>query len=480
MQPVLTVDDIRKLDAECIRQGIPASTLMETAAANVIKQSRLLDHATRVVVACGNGNNGGDGYAIARMLSDSKDVVIVGIPQRDAMSPETAANYDAVVQMGLPITSPEHLPSIDADVIVDALVGVGGSAELREPVASWAEIINAHDALVVAVDVPTGLDAASGACHPHAIRATETITMEAWKPGMLGANGRRLCGHVGIASIGAPDGMTMTWASEYVLESDDIRWMLPERALNSHKYTYGHVVVVAGSSSMRGAACLASEAALRAGAGLVTLVTDAVHPLLPREVMTAGFDQLHTLARRASVVLLGPGFGTEPSRIAILRELLEAFPSTPAVVDADGLRALESLSRSLHNVIVTPHPGEFARLLELRGLDVMPADVPSSAVTAAQMLSCIVHLKCIPPTTTNGMRTYYSTSGNPALAKAGSGDVLSGIIAAFVAQRLPLLDAAALGAFVHGLAADRLARSKAKESITAGDIIRELGSTLDS
>lgn len=458
-------------------QSIASSVLMETASRNAIAMCPLFEHPTSILIACGNGNNGGDGYAMARMLSERHSVVVAAMPNAQAMSNETHANYLRVIDGNIPIIHPDLIAQADVSIIVDALIGIGGNSDLRTPVDQWTCAINSHKAQVVAVDVPSGLDATTGQAHACAVSATYTMTMEALKPGLLGSNGRRLCGRIIPVSIGAPDGMASAASSTFVLEAKDVRRILPTRVPRSHKYMYGHVMVLAGSQAMRGAAALAAEAALRVGAGLVTLVSDAIHPLLPREVMTASLDMAESVARRASVIVAGPGWGREEERLHLLAKTICAVPETPVVLDADGIRALPLFKGKRSSMIITPHEGEFQWLCN--ALNITPTDgqIPT-AQQAAKALECTIHLKTIPPTSTDGKQTFLCTTGNPGLATAGSGDVLSGIIGGLLAQGVPQLQAAALGAMIHGAAADKIVGHCAHESLIAGDLLCELGTVL--
>lgn len=482
MIPVFTTAQSKALDAACVAGGIPAEFLMETAASNAIAACDVFAVGRSVLVVCGNGNNGGDGYAMARMLKPSHSVLIAANPQPENMSHETLQNYRRAVDLGIPIVSPDTIGSVHANIIIDALIGVGGSAELRGSVGEYTERINLHPATVVSVDVPTGLDATSGEADPHAVCADHTVTMVGYKMGMLGANGRRLCGRVHVASIGEPTGLAGKMAKGWVLDNSDIRRLLPRRKPDSYKHAMGHVLAIAGSTGMSGAAALAAEAALRAGAGLVTVATDSVHPLLPREVMTVGLHELDAQLSSGlsgiAVVLGGPGFGQILNRLEILTKVVNAVPQKPVVLDADGLRIVPHLTRPLQNVVLTPHPGEFARLQQQLGFSQILPATAEAAEEVSDRIGCVIHLKSIPPTTTDGRQTFYCTRGNPGLATAGTGDVLAGIIAGCIAQGVPPLNAAALGAFIHGSAADLATASVAEESLIAGDLFETIGRAL--
>ncbi len=444
---------------------------METASGNAAQACAWIPDGATVLVVCGNGNNGGDGYVLARLLHRRCAVTIAAVPDVARMSTATHANFLAATSLGIPVIQPGGHTLPTPDVVIDAIIGVGGGSDLRDPVPEWTRWVNSLTTTVVAIDVPTGLDSLTGEAHPDAIRATRTITMVGYKPGMLMPNGRRLCGEITVVGIGAPGELVSLHASAWAIEASDVRGWLPPRDPGVHKYRLGHVVVIAGSAGMRGAAALASEAALRIGAGVCTLVTDHVHPLLPREVMTAPLSHAHQVAERASVLIMGPGFGADPSRLQILVDVLQHFPDTPTVLDADGLRILHRLQSPLPKLVITPHPGEFQRVVEQMAL-------PVDAATVARSLGCVVHLKSVPPVTTDGETTWLCTSGNAALATAGTGDVLSGMIGGLLAQGIQPAKAAALGAYIHGRCADEFVRKHAQETLLAGDLIRELSTVL--
>ncbi len=456
---------------------------METAAQAAVHECTWIPDESSVLVVCGNGNNGGDGYVVARELARRCNIVIGAVPNLGAMSAATKVNFQRVLDLGIPITDPLTALSHNYDVVVDAILGVGGSASVREPQASWIRAINALHTKVVSIDVPTGLDPLSGEAHPDAVKAFLTITMEGYKPGLLTGTGKSLCGRIVVVPIGAPTEVTDQKAFASVIEQSDVRRLLPPRRHDSHKYSYGHVLVVAGSPGMRGAAALTAEAALRCGAGLVTLASDDIHPLLPREVMTVPLSKAHSIAERCTVIVAGPGLGTDSSRLTILTHLLSTHPDIPTVVDADALRILGDLRNTLQHMVITPHLGEFKRLLEQCGLPPCePVNIMESvqcAVHLSRFLNCTVHLKTVPAITTNGNEMFICSTGTPALATAGTGDVLSGIIGGLLAQHVRgTPTAAALGAYVHGMAAEVALQTKAPEYLLAGDIIRELGSVL--
>lgn len=472
MKFLLTRDNIAELDRACNdRAGISPDVLMENAgraAANIMQT--LFPSATglRILIACGNGNNGGDGLVIARHLRDIHDIVVL-------------RNDDT-----------EWNDLVDAfDVVVDAIIGVGGGADLRPPIAEHVAILNGLRGIHIAIDVPTGLDATTGEAHIHAFHAHATITMAASKPGFYRNQGPSRVGTVYIADIGAPADLVKEFSKHFIHTPTDIRTLLPARARNTSKFDFGRVLVVGGSRGMRGAPALAAHAALVAGAGLVELAAPVLHPLIPREVMThvlqisaGGFigrdamSSIHDVVTKASVLAVGPGMGADEEATHAVAEMVNKLDvKKPVVIDADGLRMLPLLSRPMQSVVLTPHLGEFARML---GKDVasIRQSIVEEAMEFARAHGCVIHVKDVPSITTNGEQVVYTVNGNPGMATAGSGDVLTGFIAGLCAQHVDVFRAASLGAYLHARAGDHYAATQAMETLTATDIIRSLGSVI--
>lgn len=490
MKPVLDPASVRALDAACIAEaGLSAAGLMEQAARSASKIVKTLlrpDRRSRILIACGAGNNGGDGYAMAWMLADIADVTVIAMETSLHTTTETRLNRDKAAACS-PIRSMHDVDTIADerwDVVIDALIGVGGSGNLRDPLRHVVDVLNGIHALKVAVDVPTGLDALTGSYDGTVFHAHHTITMAALKPGLLRGRGRRICGVLHHADIGAPDDLLWRYVRGFVLEGCDIRNLLPRREDETSKFDYGRVLVIAGSTAMSGAGSLCAHAAIASGAGLVELATPSVHPHTPREVIThvmpttdtgtiapSAKEALHALAERATVVAIGPGLGTHVDTISMMADLVNGLPAAkPVVIDADGLRIVPLLTRPMGNVILTPHLGEFARLLGEERTSIVDT-VMERAEACARERGCIVHVKDVPSITTDGTTVCYTIDGNAGMSTAGSGDVLTGIIAAMCAQHVRPYMAASLGAFLHATAGDILAASQPMETMMAGDLI---------
>lgn len=490
MQYVLTPQGSRALDQWCIQHGISAADLMAVASSNAAAAVRaLLPAGSPVVVACGGGNNGGDGFAMALDLARDYPVLVLSDADPETMSPEAAVHARRAYSTLDCRSWTEDVQLDQSWAVVDALVGVGGSSMLRDPLPERLRILNSFTGLKIAVDVPTGVDALTGRVHPDAFRADVTITMEGPKSGFFSAPARANVGRIEVVGIGAPLEVVQQTAIAMILECADVPSLLPHRDLRSTKFTRGCVVVVGGSQSMRGAPSMSAEAALRAGAGLSILVTPSVHPLTPREVMTCVVPAspngwMDTSAQpviereleRASAVAVGPGLGKDPDTLAMITEVVNAMdPAVPLVLDADGLRIVPHLRRDMTNVILTPHEGEYQRLLRELGIEDPDLHQPARV---AQTLGCVVHRKGVPSVTTNGRQSVWTVVGNPGMATAGSGDVLTGIMAGLAAQGLPAFRAAALGSFLHASAGDAAARQTSEAFMIAGDLIRALGGVL--
>jgi ADP-dependent NAD(P)H-hydrate dehydratase / NAD(P)H-hydrate epimerase len=525
----LTPAEMRTADRHAVTDlGIPPAILMENAVRSVLDVLRplLAAHCAirdiqrpNVLLLCGAGNNGGDGFALARHLWHSADVRVYRVGELDRMSSETTMNFNAAELHGIRIeyiTTMQDIERLswDADCVIDALVGVGGSSEPRDAVLmvlEWCASLfaktpnQARMPLRIAVDIPTGLDAANGKAHQHTFKADHTITMAALKTGLLLNDAPDVCGRIHTVSIGIPQEYIAEQARVRVLTQDDVRRLLPVRTRRTTKHDFGSVAVIGGTLGMAGAPALTASAALSAGAGLVRLYTPRVHSAVAPEVMThqlpntngALADNAETRSileeaiRINTAFVIGPGLGATAETVSLVRWLLETIPAEkPIVLDADGLRAVSASTfaesgaslRLRANIVLTPNRGECARLManasDGADYDSIPANAHLLTPEWASRLGCTLLIKNVPTVISDGNTTYYNTSGNAGMATAGSGDVLSGIIAALLAQ-LPLLgctslEVVALAAFLHGLAGDVYASRYSMESLTASSLVVSL------
>jgi len=512
MLKLTTAAQMREMDRRTIEDyGVPSLVLMENSAlrvVDVIAERFGPLRGKRVGVVCGKGNNGGDGLAVARHLATrfgaEVEVWLAADPQ--ALTGDAAANFKMAVRFGLNFLASDA-PQVKggAELIVDALLGTGIRGGVTGEYAEVISAMNGAGCPVIAVDVPSGLDADTGKVEGACVRAALTVTFALPKVGLMVYPGAEYVGELVVADIGMP---RQVMAADDVLvsatEFTDVAGWLPRRVngRDSNKGQFGHVTVFAGSAGFVGAPCLTAEAAARAGAGLVTLavpegIQGALMARVSSVVMTRGLAQTAAgtfaqpaveaalaLAARGTAAALGPGLGgpdSEETRLFV-REFVAGCP-VPLVIDADALNCLAlepdrgaSVVRGRPAAtVLTPHPGEMGRLL---GTDTgaVQADRRAAAEQAASDYGCPVLLK--------GARTLIAypdgrlavnTTSNPGMATGGSGDVLSGVIAALLAAKLEAWEAAAAGAFLHGLAGDFAAAGQGGPAgLIATDLINHL------
>ncbi len=500
-------------DAEAMRaidrwaideRGVPSLDLMEHAGIGVARAVEQLAPDGPVTVLCGKGNNGGDGLVAARLLRDAGrevDVLTAGPPEElkgDARENLLRLPGATPVQMSTGVALFGGVDGNDCQrpaAIVDALLGTGFAGEPRGAVAEAIDAANACGAPVVSVDVPSGVDASTGVVCTRAVRAAITVTFHAAKPGLWIHPGKAHAGKVRTLDIGIPRGAP-TAAGIGLIESA-VLGLLPHRAPSSTKFSSGHVLVAGGSRGLTGAPRMAAHAAMRAGAGYVTacvpasaqtiLATCGLPELMTRglpeedgSLTGAGVDVVLEAAQRGGALALGPGLGRGPNAATFARELARRA-GVPTVIDADGLNAhagcLGELSRREAPTILTPHAGELGRLLELSSVEIERERL-RHVRAAAELSRAVVVLKgddtLVADPVGSGV-VAVSMGGSPALATAGTGDVLTGVIAALLAQGLPAFAAAATGVQLHAAAGRVAARTVGSaDGVIASDVIAAL------
>jgi NAD(P)H-hydrate epimerase len=511
---VLTAAEMRAVDARAAREhGLAVELLMERAGAGAVAamEAHFGDlRGYRVAVACGRGHNGGDGLVVARRLAERGAAVEVGVLAPLAeLAGAVAANARALVAAGVtPVerTAPRAIADWLAgkrwDYAVDALLGTGSRGPVQGAFAEAVAALNqarSRGARVVALDLPTGLDADTGAPGEPCVTADLTVTFAYLKRGHVLYPGRRHAGAVEVVDIGIPPAAAEAEGCRVELLTPRLAAELaPRRPDTAHKGTSGHGLLVGGSVGFTGAVSLAAEAALAAGLGLVyaavpASVNDALEARLTepitfpvaetagRAIAKAALPALLERAARVSALAVGPGLGQDAEAPELVLGLLERV-RLPAVVDADGLNALarvpEWWKRVAGPLVLTPHLGEMARLTGSTPAALEAARIDAALEWAASW-GAIVLLKGAPTVVAapDGRATV-NPSGNPGMASAGMGDVLTGCILAFLAQGLSPYDAARLGAFVHGRAADRLVARRGVALVLAGEVGREIPGTL--
>ena len=472
---------VRELDRIAIQErGIPGYTLMSRAGEAAFQ--RLRQHwpeARRIVIACGGGNNGGDGYVVARLARQAGlevQVLTLADPETLRGDAQTAWRDAGAAEVAI---QPFKVAALNGvDLLVDAILGTG----LERPISgAWREAIeamNAHPADIFALDIPSGLHADTGAILGVAIHAAATITFIGLKQGLFTGQGPACCGEVNFADLDVPsDIYPALHPASWRYAGDDLPTLLPRRSRSAHKGHFGHVLVIGGELGLAGAARMAGEAAARCGAGLISVATRAAHAGLQAavrpELMFHGIEQPDNLAPlldRATVIAIGPGLGRSDWGRVMLHAALAS--DKPLVVDADGLNLLAIEPAFRENWILTPHPGEAARLLKMTPVEV-EADRFAAVEDVALRYGGVAVLKgagSLIASREEG-QVALCTAGNPGMASGGMGDVLTGIIAALVAQGLPLFAAAKAGVDLHGQAGDQAALAGGERGLLATDLL---------
>ena len=489
MDVTITPAEMKALEQDFMDEyGVPGALLMEHAAQGVVEALARRVPGGRVLFLCGPGNNGGDGWAAARLWQarGGRSVVwaLPGSPRGDA-----AMNRALAVQAGLPVVTldecPDALPACDA--VVDALFGTGLSHDIDGTAASLIDLVNRSRVPVVAVDIPSGLDGTTGCVRGTAILAAETVTFHRPKPGLLLRDGASHTGQLTVQPILIPpeygdiDGLR-------VLGPADRKHLIPPRAVDSHKGTFGRCVILAGSPGMAGAAAFCASACVKAGAGLTTILCrESLLPILQTLVPGAMclplpekngclLPEAEEIAADALSIAasacIGPGLGQALDLLPLLRTFSEA--ECPVVWDADALNLLsdhDSLLPLPEHDVITPHPGEAGRLIGSSIPEIL-ADPLAALDSLHDLCGCAVLLKGARTLVTDGITSFVNACASPALAKGGSGDVLAGILTALLARGdHATVEAAALAALIHGLAGIRAAELHGENCVTPQNLI---------
>ncbi len=499
LTPLLDAETMRAVDRWAIDvRGVPSLDLMERAGAGVTRAVERLAPDGPVAVVCGKGNNGGDGLVVARLLREAARsvTVVCAAPPGDfagdaRMNLERLAG-EAPLELGGDRARVEQALA-EARVIVDALLGTGFQGEPRGAVGEAIEAVNAARAPVVSVDIPSGVDASTGVASGAAVRAAVTVTFHAGKPGLWIAPGKAHAGEVETIEIGIPRDAPEDTRIGLILPS--VFDLLPHRGAASTKFISGHVLLAGGSRGLTGAPRMAAEAAMRAGAGYVTaFVPESLQAILatagPPELMTGGLpdedggltadgvQDVLDASRRGGALALGPGLGRSGGAVQFARDLAHEV-KVALVLDADGLNAhagrLSELAARTAPTVLTPHAGELGRLLEVSSEEIERERL-RHARAAAEQAQAVVVLKgddtlIVEPSG----RVAVNPGGSPALATAGTGDVLTGVIVALLAAGLDPFTAAAAGVSLHAEAGRKAARRQGSaEGVVASDVIAAL------
>ncbi|MCL5289772.1 MAG: NAD(P)H-hydrate dehydratase [Bacillota bacterium] len=505
---IATEKEMKEIDRRAMEQfGIPGIVLMENAGLRVVEVIQELFKEVKgkvFSILVGKGNNGGDGLVVARHLHNrGAQVKVLLLADPEEFQGDARVNLTIWQRMGQPLYQVHQVNGINmvkvallnTDMVVDALYGTGFYGSVNEKVSRVIELINASRVPVLAVDIPSGLEADTGRANGPCIRAHHTVTFGLPKIGLVVEPGAGYAGKLHVVDISLPKTLTESKdIARQLLTREMIAPWFKSRQSEAHKGTYGRVLVVAGSRGMTGAARMAAKAALRAGAGLVTLaLPESSQPVAAAaidEAMTRGLPETPagTLALAAlepilaacgsaDVLVTGPGIGSHPETVELIRTLLPKL-TIPVVLDADAINAVAGAADLLAKLqvpaILTPHPGEMGRLLDLPVAEVQENRL-DFARAAAKKWNLVAVLK--------GARTvigapdgslYINPTGNPGMATAGSGDILAGLIAGLLAQGFSPEQAAAAGVYLHGSAGDLAADRLGQPSTIAGDILEFL------
>jgi hydroxyethylthiazole kinase-like uncharacterized protein yjeF len=471
-----TAEQVRYLDQCAIHDAkIPGLDLMRRAGRRVFSETIVRwPETASLTIICGPGNNGGDGYVVATLaLEAGLSVQLVQLGDPGKISGDAALARSAFLDGGGAETPvQELLPA--TGVIVDALLGTGLERPLGNHYLEMVQWINGQSCPVVSVDIPTGLNADTGAVMGGAVQADLTITFVGRKQGMYTADAVDLCGELVFDDLGIPWDVYAENASSARLMTRDNTLAMVSRKRNAHKGHYGHVLVLGGCPGMPGAVIMAGLAALRAGAGRVTVATHPDHasqiPLVHPELMCRAVQapsDLHALSETADCVVFGPGLGTDSWALMLFNEMLTL--QCPVVIDADGLNLLSRSGHGQGQWILTPHPAEAARLLGQQTSEIQ-ADRYASVAAISDRYQSVTVLKGAGSLVHAPGMTWLCPHGNPGMATAGMGDILAGVIGGLLAQGLNREEAARLGVFIHAIAGDRAAEM-GERGMMASDLL---------
>ncbi len=500
---VVTRTQMQQIEQNALLYDMSYQRLMENAgsAAAAFIRRTLVAARRSCVVFCAKGNNGGDGLVVARKLSENgarvQVVLLDGIPQSEA----AAAMYNTAAMMEIPILDfATHRKEVEealahCDIIVDAICGTGFQGSLRPLHREACIAINDAIAAIVSLDIPTGVECDTGAADKDAVRADFTVVFDSKKPLHILPASIPFCGSLEVVDIGIPPEAREGIAAKIgTLQLEQVLEALPPRPLDCHKGSFGRLLIIAGCSRYRGAAVLCATAALRAGVGLVVLastepVCAAAAAGLPEAILCPlpqddlGYIQAQSAIQllqeelsKADAVVFGCGLGDTPGTALLLQWMIKNA-RIPVLLDADGINALSKhihlLQTAQTPVLLTPHPGEMARLLQMPAKDIHQSRQLHAMRFAVEHRATLVLKGAGTLITDPDGGCYVNTTGNPGLAKGGSGDVLSGIMGGFLAQGIPPEKAAWAGVFLHGMAADRTSARKGQYAMLPSELLED-------
>ncbi len=512
MIPLYTTSQIREMDAFAINSlGVPGPLLMENAAIGIVhsilEKLGNSDLSLSFGIVCGKGNNGGDGYAVARHLSNiGYTVNVLSLGNEKEMSDDCRLNYNILRKLSKQrknITikkykSPADLKFIKGcEVIIDSMLGTGASGKLKPPYSTIIETLNKVDAYKVAIDISTGLNADTG-YGEIVFNSDLTITLGDYKRGLFISDGAQYCGEIDLREIGiGRDIISEKTVNDYLIEPEDILQLMPVKKKNINKYSAGKVFIIAGSGKYPGAAVLTSQAALKSGSGSVILAfPERARKLIQKNLTEAVFytyrnnlnsfdkialEESYDKIKWADVIAIGPGIDRDQETIESVRELIRFRNNKILVIDADAIYAIgkgEYKKFNLKNTVLTPHLGEFSNLIDVP-IHRIKEDLLTYGKGFALQTESYLVLKGAPTIIfTPYGEALINSAGNPGMAKFGTGDVLTGMVASFIAQTKNIEAGILAGVYLHSLSADLLIQKKTEYSFTASDIIENISRTI--
>lgn len=482
MQAVYTNAQIRLIEKQAIKMGISGDTMMQAAGeAAFALLKKKWPQAQKIAIVCGGGNNGGDGWILATCLKQQGlDPIVYSTVDLQKLQHKAKNAYEKANAAGVTCNSIEKFKPKHYELIVDALLGIGITDQARDDAQYIISLINSANKPVLAIDIPSGLCADRGVTLPNAVNATATITFIGFKSGLVTAYAADHCGEIQLHRLNLPDSLyrEITPPIHTVCYQDFKQYLTPRKA-SSHKGDFGHVLIIGGNKGMMGAANLAGLGALRSGAGLVSVATHPHHAALLNitqpEIMCHGIDKakdILPLLQKASVLILGPGLGNNDWAKALFKCVIKNN-TKPIILDADALNLLAKMKVRIKHAIITPHPGEAARLLSQSNADIQEHRWQST-ITMQKQYAEVCVLKGKGTIIYDGEHSFVCTEGNPGMASGGMGDLLSGIIAGLLAQKLDLSTAAALGVCLHAKAGDIAAKTHGTRGLLASDLLLPL------
>lgn len=488
---IANAETMKNIDAYCINElKIPGIVLMENAALKVVKNLDL-SRFNSFCVVCTKGNNGGDGFAVARhlhILNKKVEVFLVGT--KDGMSPDCKINYDILRKIGVNITKVDNIEDVNelrdsvqrSEVTIDAIFGTGLSRNIEGIFDSVISVINENSRYILSIDVPSGFNTNTGKIMGNCIRADITVSFQLYKQGFLNYGTDELTGSIVIEDIGIPElAIRKFHNNEFIMDEHMIRSSIKVRDKYSYKGDYGRVLIFAGSKGYAGAAYICTQGAVKSGAGLVTLCCrNEIQSVLSTkliEAMTVSIDEktiVKELIEKSDAIAIGPGMGTDQVTLDLVGQTIGSSKKT-IVLDADGLNVLEGKADILKNkncqIVITPHLGEMSRLTGL-SINYIKENRIEVARKFAEENEVIVLLKGYNSVITDGKITVINPTGNSAMASGGMGDCLTGIIASLIGQGYSPMKAAYVSAFIHGFCGEKL--SKSMFCVSASDILENI------